>query len=131
MIALTEEQRRALERGTPVRLEDPSSRAQYVLLRAEQYDRVRHLLEDQPLDHFAVAPGVRKSKEALRRDLPQLLVDERLRGRYVAYHGDERVGIAPAVDDLIRECVRRGLPDDQYYVRVIEPTQLIEEEEIE
>jgi len=45
---LTEEQSRAVAArpNTPVRLVDPNTNATYVLLRAEEYDRVRALLED-------------------------------------------------------------------------------------
>jgi hypothetical protein len=46
MIELTAEQRQALQGDTPLRLVDPSTNATYVLLRAEVYDRLKGLLED-------------------------------------------------------------------------------------
>jgi hypothetical protein len=52
MIELTAEQRQALQGDTPLRLVDPSTNATYVLLRAEVYDRLNGLLEnDLPSMH--------------------------------------------------------------------------------
>jgi hypothetical protein len=133
MIELTEQQRRALaERGCPAEVVDPATQHTYVLLAADQYEQVRGLLEHPPREEpvIAVAPGIRRSQAAMRRDLPGLLADPRLRGKFVAYHGDERVGIADRMWDLIEECQRRGLADDTYDIGVIEPVTLIEEEEV-
>jgi hypothetical protein len=68
-----------------------------------------------------VPKGIRTSQEAFVRDLPELLRDQNLRGKWVAYHGDERIGIDADDAPLIRECLRRGLTVDQYIVDVIEP----------
>jgi hypothetical protein len=48
MTPITPEQRRQIEEagGEPVRLEDPETRAEYVLLKADVYDRLRQLVED-------------------------------------------------------------------------------------
>jgi hypothetical protein len=77
-----------------------------------------------------IAPGIRRSQEALRRDRPELLQDRRLVHQWTAYHGDERVGIAPDAATLLRECLRRGFADDEYYIGWIDPSELIEEEDI-
>ena len=47
-LPLTEEQRRAIaaNQGEPVRLIDPKTNAVFVLMRADEYERVRSLLED-------------------------------------------------------------------------------------
>ncbi len=52
MIAITPEQRQAIEQvdGAPVRLEDPETRREYVVLRADVYDRMRHLLLAEEID---------------------------------------------------------------------------------
>jgi hypothetical protein len=84
-----------------------------------------------PRSHFEIPPGIRRSQEALRRDLPQLLENRKLFRQWVAYHGDERIGIARDKLTLLRECLRRGLADDQYYIGWIHPTELIEEEELD
>ncbi len=65
--------------------------------------------------------GIRASREAFRRDLPELMKDQDLRGDWVAYHGDERIGIDGDDEPLIRECIKRGLKADEYIVDVIEP----------
>src|SRR5207244_3032538 len=127
-IELTEQQCCVVQEqgGLPVEVRDPSTDQVYVLIAREQYEKVRSLLQTAPGPSEEVAPGIRKSQEALRRDLPALLARKRLRGRWVAYHGDQRLGIARTELELIKECVRRGLGDDQYYVGWIDPTELLE-----
>ena len=62
----------------------------------------------QPADDMPeIAPGIRRSMEAYWRDLPQLLPLKSRKRRWVAYHGDERIGIAKDDEPLIRECLRR------------------------
>ena len=46
MIELTEEQRMALHEGAPLRLVNPSTNETYVLVRAELYDQLKGLLEE-------------------------------------------------------------------------------------
>jgi hypothetical protein len=138
-IELTEEQQRVVQEqaGKPVEVLDPVTQRTYVLVESEQYERVRSLLRPLPTLTIPEAPlpeippGIRKSQEALRRDLPGLLAQRRLRGQWAAYHGDERIGIARNKTPLLRECQRRGLSDDAYYIGWIDDSELIEEEEIE
>jgi len=127
-IELTEEQRQALqaEQGTPLDVVDPATQQRYVLLAREQYERVRALLEEQrapspPGLASGVPPGILRSQQAFWRDLPELLENKKIRGKWVAYHGNERIGIARTEVELIRECLRRGLRDDEYDLDVIEP----------
>jgi hypothetical protein len=68
-----------------------------------------------------IPPGIRRSTEAFRRDLPELLKNKRLFRRWVAYHGDERIGIARDPIDLYEECERRGLKQEEYAVCCIVP----------
>jgi hypothetical protein len=130
--ALTPEQRRLVEEAgdRPVRIEDPEMHQAYVLMRADVYERVRNVLEPRSVRDLQVPEGIRKSQEAFFRDLPELLKDRRLRGKYVAYHGDERIGIARDDVPLIPECLRRGLERTEYDILVIEP-QSPEPEEID
>jgi len=132
MIGLTPEQRRLVEQAgdRPVRIEDPEIHQTYVLIRADVYERVRHLIEPRSVEELHIPEGIRKSQEAFFRDLPELLKDRRLRGKYVAYHGNERIGIARDDVPLIRECLRRGLERDEYDILIIEP-QSPEPEEID
>jgi hypothetical protein len=56
---------------------------------------------------------------AFRRELPRLLREKP--NWWVAYSGDERVGIAKDPTELDRECLRRGIAEADYIVRPIEP----------
>jgi hypothetical protein len=66
-----------------------------------------------------VPPGIRRSQQAFERDLNDLLKTHYR--QWVAYHGDERVGIARSQTALFRQCRSRGLKDDELVVRSIEP----------
>jgi hypothetical protein len=76
-----------------------------------------------------VPDGIRRARAALRRDLPALLADRQVRGKWVCYGGDTRIGIGTDYTALIRECVRRGIPDDQFVVERVTPRAGGEEEE--
>jgi hypothetical protein len=132
MTGLTPEQRRLIEQAgdRPVRIEDSETHQTYVLIPAQVYERVRDVIEPRAAGEIHVSEGIRKSQEAFFRDLPELLKDRRLRGRYIAYHGNERIGIAGDDEPLIRECQRRGLKRDEYDILIIEP-QSAEPEEID
>ncbi len=139
MTTLTPELKQAIEQAGNelVRLEDPQTRQTYVLLKAEVFESIREILGDdwrqavtpgetignaaRQLKEGNVPEGIRRSQEAFFRDLPELLEDRRLRGKWVAYHRDERIKIGRTQTDVIRECNRRGLEGDQYDVFVIEP----------
>ena len=124
-IELTDQQRQALreQAGQPVEVLDPATQRAYVLLPRDQYDRLRPPPHDVPgADAPLDAPEVlRQAMQAYWRDLPHLLAFTHLHGRWVCYHGDQRVGIAGTERELVRECLRRGLRDDEYYTDVVEP----------
>jgi hypothetical protein len=131
-IELTDEQQRAVE--APPRVVSPRTQETYVLVRAAEYERMRSALLAGPGSgsaEFEIPPGIRRSQEALRRDLPQLLENKRLFHQWAAYHDDERIGIARTKVALLRECVRRGLRDDEYYIGWIDYTEMVEEEELD
>jgi hypothetical protein len=65
-----------------------------------------HLHCDPPPDAF-VSPMMIKADEAFRRDLPQLWKERP--GEWVAYHGLERIGFALTKDQMVHECLERGL----------------------
>jgi hypothetical protein len=132
VIGLTPEQRRLVEQAgdRPVRIEDPEMQQAFFLIRADVYERNRDRFEaTEPFD-LEIPEGIRRSQEAFFRDLPELLKNRRLRGKYVAYHREERVKIGRSDAEVIRECLRRGYPDDEFDVFVIEP-QSPEPEEID
>ena len=66
-----------------------------------------------------ISPMVAKSQEAFRRELPELLKNRY--GQWVAYHGDERLGFGRTQLELYRECLRRGLKDEDFVVWGISP----------
>jgi hypothetical protein len=55
-----------------------------------------------------------------------LLEDESLRGKFVVYHGGERMGIAPSEESLIRECSKRGLKPDEYDFFVLDELEEVD-----
>ncbi len=142
-MTITPELKAAVERAgdEPIRLEDPQTRQTYVLLKADDYERIKEILGDdwrqaaipcEPIgqEEVNIPEGIRRSQEAFFRDLPELLKHRRLRGKWIAYHGDERVKTGRTQTDVIKECNRRGLETDQYDVFVIEP-QSQEPEEVD
>jgi hypothetical protein len=64
---------------------------------------------------------IRRAQAAFRRDLPELLKDRRLRGKWVAYHGDRRVGLGQSEAKLCKQCLQDGIPDEQLFIRLIQP----------
>ena len=122
-IELTDDQRQALQAdaGRPLDLIDPATMRRYVLVAQEQFERVRPLLDRLSSPTASEVPsGILRSQHAFWRDLPEWLKDDRNHGKWVCYHGDERVGIAGTKKELIRECLRRNLADDAYDFDVIE-----------
>ena len=76
----------------------------------------------EPEDPTAgIPPGILRSQQAFWRDLPELLRNRRNRGRWAAYHGDERIGVDADDRKLLREIRRRGISADDYYLGRIEP----------
>lgn len=69
----------------------------------------------------AIAPGILRSMQAFWRELPELLCKRRNRGRWAAYHGDERIGVDADRLKLASEIRRRGLSQDDYYIDRVEP----------
>ncbi len=51
-------------------------------------------------------------------------------GKYIAYHGTERVKVGRSQTEVVRECHRRRLSDDEFDAFIIEP-QSPESEEVD
>jgi hypothetical protein len=66
----------------------------------------------------------RQAWAAHQRDLPALL--ETARGQWVAYHGGERLGIAPLHTRLYEECLARGLSPEELVICQVEPIDGVE-----
>ncbi len=104
MVELTEQQRQAVQEqaGGPVEVIDPDTQRAYVLLAREQYQRMCSLVESEPEPSHRVAevatdipPGILRSQQAFWRDLPHLLSQRKLRGRWVATTGTSGSASAP------------------------------------
>lgn len=121
MIELTPQQRQAIQKGEPVRLVDPSTRESYILLRAEVYERIaggpQRPRETPPA---GIDPLLLRSMQAFWQALPDLLRDRRKRGKWVAYHGEECVGIGKRQVELYQQCFGRGLQRGEFYVGKIQ-----------
>ena len=74
---------------------------------------------DQKTWTYEVSPMIERSQAAFRRDLPELMKTHYR--QWVAYHGDERIGFGRTETELYEECFRRGLKDDEFVARSIEP----------
>jgi hypothetical protein len=121
MIELNPEQRQAMTQGQPVRIIDPETQDAYVLFRAADYARLEGALP-RPVEEppSGIAPGILRSQQAFWQDLPELLKHRRNRGKWVAYHAEERVAIMRSEVDAYQECFRRGLKHEEFYVGKVE-----------
>ena len=64
-------------------------------------------------------PPLIARRNQFRRDLPELIGSHA--GNWVAYSGEERIGVGPSEKEIVRRCVRQGLRDDEFVVRAIAP----------
>jgi hypothetical protein len=122
MIELSPEQRLAMAQGEALRIVDPLTHDAYVLVRAEDYERLAEPLRrpvDQPDPE--IPPMVLRSMQAFWRDLPGLLMHRRNHRKWAAYHGEERVAVTRSDADAYQECFRRGLKHEEFYVGLLEP----------
>jgi hypothetical protein len=70
IVNLTDDQRRAIEEhgGTPISLLDASTNLSYVLIRADQFEKVRALLEEgdfDPRESYPFVEDVMREDDAL------------------------------------------------------------------
>ena len=112
---------------------DPLTQRAYLRVAREEDERLPSLISDVcgpeahvPEAEVLIPPGIRRSQAALRRALPDLLGQEKLRGQWICYTGDERIGIASSKATLVRACLERGLDDDAFYVGKVELDEPVE-----
>ncbi len=89
----------------------------------ERAAKIQELMDSEPL------PMIQESIDAFRRDLPQLLKTHR--GKWVAYHGDERLGFGKTQTELYQQGFRRGLTRNDFIVGIVEPGAFDLDEEFE
>jgi len=121
MFELNPEQRQLVAQGEPVHIIDPLTHDAYVLVRAEVYARLAgalpRLAEEPSLE---ISSLMLRSQQAFWQDLPELLNDKRKRGKWVAYHGEERVAFGRSDVEVYQACFRRGLESGEFYVGRLE-----------
>jgi hypothetical protein len=83
---------------------------------------------DTPLKSciLPIHPMIKLANAAYRRDLPAMLKTHYR--KWVAYHGDRRLGFGNDKTKLILEWLKRGIPDEELMVRGIEPDMPYDEE---
>lgn len=122
-LELTESQQQALrEQIDPVELIDPHTQRRYILIAADQYDRMCGTM-DNALDYAPppdISPATLKAQQAFWKALPALLQSKKQLGKWAAFHGDTLLGIAAKEIDLMREIVRQNIPSDAFYIGRIE-----------
>lgn len=126
---LTAELQKALDEsgGKPPVMVDQRTQQTYVLIRSEEYERLTGgPIHDRTSD---IPEGIRLAKAALRRDLPELLANRRMRGKYVCYQRDKRVIVGKDYLSVIGEVVRLNIPGEDYIVAKVRPGAWSEEEE--
>ena len=121
MIELTDDQRRAMAESGDTPPTVVAGDTTYRLIREEAFGQVTKIGRPK----FEPPEGIRRSRAAIRRDLPSLL---RKSGKFICYRGDERVGIGD-YRTLMAECNRRGFRDDEFVIALIGPAAGSEEEE--
>jgi len=75
--------------------------------------------------------GIARSRDAFLRDLPELLSNPKYDRWSVLYQGDKRIAIAESEAEIIRECIRRGIREEDCYIGCICPHSDEDVEEIE
>jgi hypothetical protein len=79
-----------MAQGQAVRIVDPVTHDAYVLVPAEEYDRLAGAPQraaDKP--NPEIAHPMLRSQKSFWQDLPGLLMGRRNRGRWAAYYGEE------------------------------------------
>ena len=67
---------------------------------------------------------IRQALLAFERDVPALCREHA--GEWVAYHADRCVALAKTRAEAWQECVRRGLPEGEFWVFDIQPIVAVE-----
>ena len=85
----------------------------------------------QPNEETPAAPAPSmeiQSMDAFYRDLSGLLKTHYR--KWVAYHGDELIGVGRTQTELYQKCLRRGLKEDEFVVMFADNMALSDRDEI-
>jgi hypothetical protein len=75
---------------------------------------------------LTVSPEVRAARDQFRRDFPQLLAHRATypAEKWVAYHGETRLGFGATKSELVQMCLARGLRVGEFLVLGIDPASV-------
>ena len=128
-VSLTPEQKQALAQGHPVRMTDPESQLECVLIASHVYDQFRKAAEsDSPHASGKASVDFEQSRQAFHKELPELLSHPELSGHWVLYQAGRRLTTAGSERELIEECRGRSLKLDDCYLGKIAPYMLPQDE---
>ena len=128
-VSLTPEQKQALAQGQPVRMTDPESQLECVLIASYVYDQFRETAEsDFPHASSKASVEFEQSRRAFHKELPELLSHPELSGHWVLYQAGRRLATAGTERDLIEECRGRGLKLEDCHLAKIAPYMLPHDE---
>lgn len=102
---------------------DQQSERRRMLSDEERAVKMQELMDSGPL------PTIQESIDAFRRDLPELLKTHP--GKWVAYHGHERLGVGKTQTELYQQGFRRGLTQNDFIVGFVEPGAFDPDEQFE
>jgi hypothetical protein len=98
----------------------------------ERRQIVNELVPPKPSEkteaHLDIPEGIRIARAHLRRDLPALLASWRTRGKWACYSSAGKVKIGRDYSALVRECSKRGIPEDEWIIERVELGAASEEE---
>ncbi len=126
-LRLTDEQEQQAQQGRPVEVIDPPTQQAYLVVARDACERGDLAGQSEaPLvgTIASIPPQLHRSQLAPVRELPMLLPLRSRTHRWVAYHGDERLGLGRTETELYQECFRRGLRRDEIYVGRLEPSDV-------
>lgn len=93
---------------------------------------MENMTQKDATTHVPKTPvGIARSRDAFLRDLPELLANPKYDRWSVLYQREKQIAIAETEIELIRECNRRGIREEDCYIGCICPHSDDEVEEIE
>ena len=80
---------------------------------------------EEPMPEEPIPPMITLARQTYERDLPEMLKTHYM--KWVAYHGDKRIGFGRTQTALYVQCLKMGLQEDEFIVRSVEPLLKLDE----
>jgi hypothetical protein len=74
---------------------------------------------DGPAPEVTIPPMYTLALQSFERDLPEMLKTHYR--KWVAYHGDKRIGFGRSETKLYQQCLDMGICEDEFLVLSVEP----------